>query len=125
MKCIGIDFIIVSQQNLANSPFMKNLFYFVVCNLLLIVVVIISSCSGREEMTHELSLRSAADTTHVTRWQNDPCPYNCTSEHCPYRLRVEPQTKISFSSKDSMVSKSELSRRSQKDLIRWSSLGGM
>lgn len=125
MKCIGIDFIIVSRQNLANSPFMKNLFYFVVCNLLLIVVVIMSSCSGREEMTHELSLRSVADTAHVTVFENDPCPYNCTSEHCPYRLHMEPQTKIRFSSKDSMVSKSELSRRSQKDLIRWSSLGGM
>ena len=84
---------------------MKSLIYFVLCDLLLVAIVILSSCSRREAAVPEV--RAKADTCYSLPMLGDSV----------YKLR--------FVSKDTVPSKSELSRRSQKDLIRWATLGGM
>ena len=84
---------------------MKNFLCFALCNLLLIALVILSSCSRRENTSSEVKVK--ADTSYCLPSSSDSV----------YQIR--------FTSKDSVSSKSELSRRSQKDLIRWATLGGM
>lgn len=74
---------------------MKNMVKCIICTLLLVAFVILSSCSRRGESG--LVQSHAADTTVVS----------------------------SSPSYDSTASKKELSRRSQKDMIRWATLGGM
>ena len=85
--------------------FMKNFLCFALCNLLLIALVILSSCSRREGGSAEVKVKE--DTSYCLPSSNDTV----------YKIR--------FTSEDSVSSKSELSRRSQKDLIRWATLGGM
>ena len=85
--------------------FMKNFLCFALCNLLLIALVILSSCSRRETSSSEA--KSKADTCYCLPSSGDSV----------YKIR--------FVSEDSISSKSELTRRSQKDLIRWATLGGM
>lgn len=84
---------------------MKNFLCFALCNLLLIALVILSSCSRRENGSPEVKVKA------------DTCYSLPSSSDSVYQIR--------FTSKDSVSSKSELTRRSQKDLIRWATLGGM
>lgn len=84
---------------------MKNFLCFALCNLLLIALVILSSCSRRENGSPEVKVK--ADTCYSLPSSSDSV------------------CQIRFTSKDSVSSKSELTRRSQKDLIRWATLGGM
>ena len=85
---------------------MKNMVKCILCTLLLVALVILSSCTGRDDSRKGQS--HAADTTVVLK-----DPVTDTSAH------------LRFPTNDSTSSKKELSRRSQKDMIRWATLGGM
>jgi hypothetical protein len=98
-----MELIILSLLKISHG--MKNFLCFALCNLLLIALVILTSCSRREGGSAEVKTRP--DTTFCLPMSED-------SVH-----------KIVFTSKDSVSPKSELARRSQKDLIRWATLGGM
>ena len=105
MKYCGTDLIIHSPLKTQNDAVMRNLFCFVLCDLLLVAIVILTSCTRRGEVASEV--REKPDTSFVLPMSGD-------SVH-----------KINLASKDTVSSKSELNRRSQKDLIRWATLGGM
>lgn len=100
---------------------MKNMVKCTFCTLLLVALVILSSCTGRDDSRKGQS--HAADTTVVLK---DPVT----------GIQVRPSTVVAgfhgdtaahlrFPTNDSISSKKELSRRSQKDMIRWATLGGM
>ena len=84
---------------------MRNMVYFFLCSLLLVAIVILSSCTRHGEVVSKVSAKT--DTSYVL-------PVTGDSVHT-----------INLASKDTVSPESELARRSQKDLIRWATLGGM
>ena len=101
---------------------MKNMVKCILCTLLLVAFVILSSCTRRSDSG--LGQSHAADTAIVL---NGPAAGIQVRPSASVNAGFHEDTSahLRFSSNDSLSSKKELSRRSQKDMIRWATLGGM
>ena len=101
---------------------MKNMVKCILCTLLLVAFVILSSCTRRSGSG--LGQSHAADTTVVL---NDPVTGIQVRPSASVKVGFHEDTSahLRFSINDSLSSKKELTRRSQKDMIRWATLGGM
>ena len=101
---------------------MKNMVKCIICSLLLVALMILTSCGRRDDASARQS--SAVDTTMVLK---DPVTGIQVRPSSSVKVSFHEDTSahLRFSSNDSISSKEELSRRSQKDMIRWATLGGM
>ena len=115
MEYIGIILTIPSSQKSKNGGLMKNLMYFLLCDIIILALVMLTSCC-RQEDAHAVA--------------PDPVDkdYLATYHRATASKSLFGPSAIRFSSskeKDTSSIRSRMSEQTQQELIIWSTSGGL
>lgn len=93
---------------------MKNLVYFLLCNVIIVALVLFTSC-GRVENESPLPVSPAKELT-----REGQCVNKCFDQ-----IATSASQRNLLSDKDTGRVRSRLSEKAQKSLILWSTSGGL
>ena len=110
---------------------MKNMMYFLLCNIIIVVLVILTSCSSQCGGSRNEVSKTDSIAYNYTLPESEQIPaiggdLSDVQKHKAIKMRQGGASGLSFSARrDTSTLRERISDKVQKNLIRWSISGGL